>query len=123
MRAADLLFLPMHDLPEGARATVVPGKTYEYMASGQPILAAVPEGDAHDLLSTAGTAFLCRPKDVDQMAAAIVEAYERSRSGAPLPAPPAELLRRYEYRRLARELASVFDQLSEVPRRSALAAT
>jgi glycosyltransferase involved in cell wall biosynthesis len=123
MRAADLLFLPMHDLPNGARATVVPGKTYEYVASGQPILAAVPAGDAQDLLSAAGTAFLCRPKDVEGMAAAIVEAYERSRSGGSLPAPPAELLRQYEYRRLARELATVFDQLSGAPRGSALAAT
>ena len=50
LSSADLLFLPMHDLPKGARATIVPGKTYEYLASGRPILAAVPDGDARDLL-------------------------------------------------------------------------
>jgi glycosyltransferase involved in cell wall biosynthesis/GT2 family glycosyltransferase len=109
MRSADLLFLPMHDLPEGARATVVPGKTYEYLASGRPILAAVPHGDAHDLLSAAGTASLCRPDDVESMATAIVTAYERERAGVPPPAPPPELLHRYEYRTLADELATVFD--------------
>jgi glycosyltransferase involved in cell wall biosynthesis len=123
MRAADLLFLPLHDLPDGVRATVVPGKTYEYVASGRPILAAVPEGDARDLLSAAGTAYLCRPKDVDGIAAAIVRAYERSRSGEPLPAPPRELLRQYEYRHLARRLAGVFDQLTGAQPRSALAVT
>jgi glycosyltransferase involved in cell wall biosynthesis len=123
VRSADLLFLPMHDLPEGTRATVVPSKTYEYLASGRPILAAVPEGDAHDLLTAAGTALLCRPKDVDGIAAAIVEAYERSRSGQHVQPPPAELLRRYDYRDLARQLAWVFDQLLGVPRAMALAAS
>ncbi len=34
MRSADLLFLPMQNLPPGVRATIVPGKTYEYLASG-----------------------------------------------------------------------------------------
>jgi glycosyltransferase involved in cell wall biosynthesis len=119
MRSADLLFLPMHDLPDGVRATVVPGKTYEYLASGRPILAAVPQGDAHDLLTAAGTALLCRPNDIDGMAAAIVEAYERRRSESPLTAPPADLLQRYEYRNLARDLASVFDDLC-APRSAAI---
>ena len=42
--SADLLFLPMHDLAPGTRAGLVPGKTYEYLGSGRPILAAVPDG-------------------------------------------------------------------------------
>ena len=53
LRSADLLFLPMHDLPEGRRATIVPGKTYEYLASRRLILAVVPDGDARDLLAHA----------------------------------------------------------------------
>ena len=40
--SADLLFLPMHELPEGTSARIVPCKTYEYLASGRPVLAAVP---------------------------------------------------------------------------------
>ena len=49
--SADLLFLPMHELPEGVSARIVPCKTYEYLASGRPVLAAVPDGDARDLLN------------------------------------------------------------------------
>jgi glycosyltransferase involved in cell wall biosynthesis len=115
VRSADLLFLPMHDLPPGARATVVPGKTYEYVASGRPILAAVPEGDARDLLAAAGTALLCPPKDVDAIARAILTAYERSRAGTTPEAPPPDLLRLYEYRSLARRLGDVFDRLLGAP--------
>ena len=111
IEAADLLFLPMHNLPQNVRATVVPGKTYEYMASGRQILAAVPEGDARDLLAAAGTALLCRPSDVGGLADAIVQAYERRESGEAVVSPPPELLRRYEYRSLARELSHVFDEV------------
>jgi glycosyltransferase involved in cell wall biosynthesis len=110
MRSADLLFLPMHDLPPGVRAGIVPGKTYEYLASGRPILAAVPDGDARDILAEAGNAFLCRPADSDAMAGAVSEAVERRRAGD-APAPPRpDVVERYEYGRLARDLAGVFDR-------------
>jgi glycosyltransferase involved in cell wall biosynthesis len=111
VRTADLLFLPMHNLPEGQRATIVPGKTYEYLASGRPILAAVPDGDARDLLARAGTAFLTRPDDVEGMAAAILEAVERREGGA-APAVDRELLAAYERRELTRRLAALFDELT-----------
>jgi glycosyltransferase involved in cell wall biosynthesis len=109
VRSADLLFLPMHDLPRGVRAGIVPGKTYEYLGSGRPIVAAVPDGDARDLLSRAPTATLCRPSDVDAMAQAIVShlrtfhAYGR----APTRRPPVAA--RFERRRLTGELATVLD--------------
>jgi glycosyltransferase involved in cell wall biosynthesis len=111
MRSADLLFLPMYDLPPGRRARIVPGKTYEYLASGRPILAGVPDGDARDLLAEAGTALLCRPADVDAMKDAIAGRIRSRRAGdAPLgPVDPA-LLGRYERRALTRDLARVLDR-------------
>ena len=56
VRGADLLFCPMHDLPRGGSALIVPGKTYEYLAAGRPILAAMPPGDARELVRASGTA-------------------------------------------------------------------
>jgi glycosyltransferase involved in cell wall biosynthesis len=110
MRSADLLFLPMHDLPPGRRARIVPGKTYEYLASGRPILAAVPDGDARDLLAEAGTALLCRPSDAHAMKEAIAGRIRARRDGdAPLgPVDPA-LLARYERRALTHALVGVLD--------------
>lgn len=109
LRSADLLFLPMHDLPAGRRATIVPGKTYEYLAARRPILAAVPDGDARDLLAHTPTATLCRPADVDAIAAAIRAGIERKERGAPLPDPPRRLLEQFERSRLSGRLAAVFD--------------
>jgi len=109
MRSADLLFLPMHDLPAGVRATIVPGKTYEYLASGRPILAAVPEGDARDLLSSCRSALLCRPADAAAMADIVAGEIRRVRSNVPPPPPDPGVVGRYAYPRLAEKLAGIFD--------------
>ena len=92
-----------------ARRTV-PGKTYEYLASGRPILAAVPDGDARDILhQLRGERRYARPNDVDAM----IEAHRsRSLRGSrpsrrPRTTPP--IVRRFEYRHLASSsFASVF---------------
>jgi glycosyltransferase involved in cell wall biosynthesis len=110
LRGADLLFLPMHELPPGARAGIVPGKTYEYLGSGRPILAAVPEGDARDLLAESGGAIICPPAGVDCMAEAIRDLVALRRSGGDPPQPRPDVVGRYEYRALARRLGEVFDR-------------
>lgn len=109
MQTADLLFLPMHDLPAGARATIVPGKTYEYLASRSPILAAVPDGDAREILAAAGNARLCRPADVECLADAISAELARFRGGEPGDEPRADVVESYEYGSLGTRLTTVFD--------------
>jgi glycosyltransferase involved in cell wall biosynthesis len=119
LRSADLVFLPMHNLPRGTRTTIIPGKTWEYLASRRPILAAVPDGDARDVLTAAGSAILVRPDDVSAMAEAIRAQIERVRDGAPAPTPDEELVESYSYPRLTADLAAVFDGvLGAAPARS-----
>lgn len=112
VRSADLLFLPMHDLPAGQRATIVPQKTYEYLASGRPILAAVPDGDARDLLRAAGTARLTRPADVGSIAQLIRVEIDRWRRGQQPSHPASDLLARCGAPRMASDMARVFDELA-----------
>lgn len=109
MQSADLLFLPMHDVEPPRRASIVPGKTYEYLASGSPILAAVPEGDARDLLERAGSAFVRRPGDVVGMAGIIEAQIDRQRRGEPPGSPRSDVLAAYERRHLTERLAAVLD--------------
>lgn len=109
LRTADLLFLPMHDLPAGRRAAIVPGKTYEYLAAARPILAAVPDGDARDLLAEAGGSLLCRPTDVQAMAAHIRQAVAANRAGSRPRLPDPAVVARFERRRLTEQLAAVVD--------------
>jgi glycosyltransferase involved in cell wall biosynthesis len=105
MQTASLLFLPMHDLPPGERAVIVPGKTYEYLGSGRPILAAVPDGDARDLLAQAG-ALLCRPSDARGIATALESALREQPTGT----NSAPVLDAYRRRTLTARLAAVLEE-------------
>jgi glycosyltransferase involved in cell wall biosynthesis len=111
IRSADLLFLPMHDLPLEHRSTIVPGKTYEYLAAGRPILAAVPNGDARDILAEAGGAFLCQPSDEEAMAEIVSNRLDAFIAGKAEPAPNREVVERFEYGRLASEMAAFFGEI------------
>ena len=109
MRSADMLFLPMHELRNGGRVGIIPGKTFEYLAARRPILAAIPDGDARDLLEAAGNASICRPSDVDCIAAAIAEAIARKGRGEMPRRPDEQLVRQCEWPRRAEALAELFD--------------
>jgi glycosyltransferase involved in cell wall biosynthesis len=111
MRSADLLFLPMYNLSPGLRAATVPGKAYEYLATQRPILAALPEGDARDMLVQAGNAYICAPDDVDAMAAAI-EGQLKGKQVLLAGPVPDKLLERFERRRLTQQLAVVLDAVT-----------
>jgi hypothetical protein len=72
-------------------------------------LAAVPNGDARDLLAEAGTGLLCRPADVDCLARTLREQLDRFQLGLAAPEPKPDVVARYDYRSLTRALANVFD--------------
>jgi len=105
MRAASLLFLPMHDVPPGQRVGIVPYKTYEYLAAGRPILAAVPDGDVRDMLTGVSHATLTRPGDVEALTAALGAAVK---AGPASSAPAPEMLER---RHMVGRIAEVLDQV------------
>ena len=105
IRSADLLFLPMHKIRSGARAGIVPGKTFEYLATGKPILAAVPEGDARDFVQAAGTGLVCDPDDVAAMARIIRAEVARWEAGGEPPPLNVEYVRRFERKVLTRAVA------------------
>lgn len=101
MVAADALFLPMHGIPHGKRARIVPGKTYEYLASGRPILAAVPPGDARDLIETTQSGVVADPGDVAGIARAIETLAKRAPTSRRIPSG----IEAFERRELTRRLA------------------
>jgi hypothetical protein len=123
MRSADLLFLPMHDLPAGRRAGLIPYKTFEYLAAERPILAAVPDGDVRDMLGPLHDVTLVRPADVAGMTAALRTQIERGpvprvRDGIDSPA-----LRALERRACVARIAAVLDEvLGRAGRTASLAA-
>lgn len=82
---ADALVLPMHGLPPGARARMVPGKFYEYLAAGRPILGLVPEGDARDWLREDSRSRVAEPCSAASIREALIEMHDAWRRGESVP--------------------------------------
>jgi glycosyltransferase involved in cell wall biosynthesis len=104
LAAADLLLLVANTTP-GAEATV-PGKLFEYLATGRPVLAIAPSAASStgDVLQQTQAGWLAAASDPEQIACALLEAF-RARRHQLNPAAVA----RFDRRVLAGDLAGVLD--------------
>jgi glycosyltransferase involved in cell wall biosynthesis len=110
LRSATVNLLLTWSEPGPVAAGVCPGKMYEQMAAGRPVLAlALPECEAARLLAETGGALVASPRDE----AAIVDALARfaaaDLAGDAATAAPARVadLARFSRRSIARELAEL----------------
>ncbi|MGE5590088.1 MAG: glycosyltransferase family 4 protein [Bacillota bacterium] len=70
---ADVLLVTLRN--DDAFALTVPGKLRTYLASGKPIVAALP-GEGAELVRGAGAGIVCLPGDPDSLAASVLTMYE-----------------------------------------------
>jgi glycosyltransferase involved in cell wall biosynthesis len=107
MRSADALLLVANTTP-GAEATV-PGKLFEYLAIGRPVLAVAPrDSSTADVLEQTGCGWLAPAGEPEAIASVLVQAfYDRSRRADP------RQVARFDRRVLAGDLARLFDQAVE----------
>lgn len=96
---------------------LVPGKLYEYLGAGRPVLAIAPEGPAADLVRRFGMGWVANPDAPEQIADALTEAWaRRAPPAAPVAtsAPIATSADRESYtrRRLTERLARTLSEIT-----------
>ena len=115
LQSSDLLFLPLHKVAKSDRAAIVPGKTYEYLASGSPILGALPEGDAKDFLKQAGHTTVVEPDDCEEMAKGIIHHHGEWKKGSLPKRGLNDQFTQFERKRLTKDLASFLNVVLSSP--------
>jgi hypothetical protein len=83
LAAADLLFLTLPRRVDGSPGGRISAKTYEYLMTDRPILAAVPHGESWDFLAGRPGVWLAEPDDVETMRAVVVELAAAKFAGKP----------------------------------------
>ncbi|MCA8974644.1 MAG: glycosyltransferase [Planctomycetes bacterium] len=106
---ADAVFVPLHGVPAGDRALVVPGKLYEALASESPVLAALPEGDGADLVRALEAGLVVPPTDAAQLGAALEQLVAGWSRQQPVAGCPRQRLAPFSRRNLTKVLAAVVD--------------
>ena len=110
IRHADALFLPLFGLPKGHRSRIVPSKCYEYIVSGNPVLGALPEGDAHDLIKGTGRGYIADPCDDAAIADALTNVIHHARSRDSKLVPDPGSLEAFDWERLCKRFFSFIQE-------------
>ena len=115
---ADLLFLTLPGRKDGSRGGRISAKTYEYLTTNRPILAAVPHGENWDYLADKPGVWLVEPDDTSSMRAVVAELAAAKFAGRPLTFNRAELREQLSYARRAEEFAAVIEAAIDHRRRT-----
>jgi Glycosyl transferase 4-like domain len=102
---ADLLFITLPKRLDGSPGGRISAKTYEYLATDRPILAAVPRGENWDYLAGKPGVWLVAPDDCERMREVIAELADAKFSGNPRTFAREHLHEEISYRTRASELA------------------
>lgn len=73
MAESDLLFMALPDRMDGSPGGRISAKTYEYLMTDRPILAALPPGENREYLHSKPGVFLTPPSGIDEMADVIAD--------------------------------------------------
>lgn len=108
---ADALFLPLHGLEGPARSRIVPGKAYEYLGAGRPILGCLPPGDARDMVRASLMGYCADPCDDTAIARQLAQLHDDRAAGRHAALHRLPWVRDYEREALTRRLAEFLDRL------------
>lgn len=110
MMNSDVLFLTLGKKKNHEHHTT--GKLYDYFGARKPILAAVPDGNVEQVVKETGAGIVVDPEDVDEIANALLQYFEkfRRRELHPVPGPAVE---KYDRTKLTGELAKIFNKATE----------
>lgn len=116
MRTASLLYLKQGVEPGVTDYIAIAAKTYEYLATGLPILAEAPPGDNVDVVREhAARSYIVTDGDASSMERAVQTAY--ADRDLVEPGITEGFVRTFERMELTRQLAAILNQVSASPRR------
>jgi len=109
-QCADLLFLVLPKRQDGSPGSRIAAKTYEYLMTDRPILAAISAGENRRYLRDKQGVFIVEQDDVVGMASVIDRLAERHFSGKPLRVDRSDLISDLSYDTRAAEFRNVIER-------------
>jgi len=107
---SDALLLVVDECDESRE--VVPGKVYEYIGSGKPLIATAPEDSAiADLLAETNGGYVAHQSNVEGIADVVLRLYRDHETGSRTLVPDAAAVSRYERRAMTGQLAALLEEL------------
>ncbi|HEY1047206.1 MAG TPA: glycosyltransferase [Bacteroidia bacterium] len=111
LEEATVLFLPLEKSNrKGYRTLFIPGKLFEYIKTGKPILALAEDSDCRTILEKSGLGICVQPDNPEEIAQTL-EKIIRNRETLETYKPQADYISTFKFENKTAELAEVFNQL------------
>ena len=108
LQAAQLLYLPINHTPKPK--SIIPGKIFEYLASGRPILGTGPiNGDAASILSHTGSGVMIDFEDTEGLKKALIKYFAQYKNPGQVRKEISNL--RFSRKNLTGKLVRIMDNL------------
>ncbi len=109
LKNADVLLLVL-SRGEKSRGWI-PSKFFQYLGTGNPILAMAPEGEVREIVHETGAGVCVEPDDVEGASRAIEALYDAWLAGTPAVRRNEDAVAQYERRNLTHALARVLEKI------------
>lgn len=110
LESCDMLFLPLESETKKGKPLFIPGKLYEYLKIGKPVLSLSGKSDCLDILSESGLGINFDPHDTKRIADKLA-ALVSDRSSLDSYIPNNDYIGNYSFRNITRQLAEIFDDV------------
>jgi len=111
LKSSDLLFLPLEKSNSQVHKTLfIPGKVFEYLNSGKPILALCETSDCRTILEKSGLGICTQPDDINLLSDLILRAI-KDRTFISSFKPNLDYIMQFDFREKTKELANIFDEV------------
>lgn len=108
---ADILFLPLEKSnTKGTHTLFIPGKLFEYLNTGKPILALCEDSDCKTILEASGLGICVAPDEPEQIAETLYQLITNE-GFINHYSPNANYISQFSFENKTAELARVFDRL------------
>jgi glycosyltransferase involved in cell wall biosynthesis len=108
---ADVMYLPLESGREGQRPLYIPGKLFELLVLGKPVLALAEPSDCREILEHSGLACMAHPRDFSAIADLIERLYNNKELLHQIYTPDKNYIARFDAANKTAELAQVFDRV------------
>lgn len=109
--ACDALFLPLELAKEGYKPLLIPGKVFEYLQVGKPVLTIGQDSDAVDILKRSGIGIVHHPEDVEGIADSLHTLILQKPELQHRYIPDQGYIAQFDFRQLSGQLDRIFEEL------------
>ncbi len=109
--ACDALFLPLELAKEGYKPLLIPGKVFEYLQVGKPVLTIGQDSDAVDILQRSGIGIVHRPDDTEGIADSLRMLILQKQTLHQTFVPDQTYIAQFDFKNLSQQLDQIFEAL------------